>query len=163
MAEILDFHPIPRKQRTLPPRVRNVSARLYVNKYEEHREVEKLRAALDLPHGDITRTVVRALLAYKSHLDSHKGEPVPDFYAVPADAQIELADEEPPQLSARLRIDAYFEHREAYEFLLDRKRTYGEGSKTLVRALLYWRDTALRPAQARLRASGSDEHLAFDA
>ena len=47
-------------------------------------------------------------------------------------------------VSARLYIDKWIEHRQAYECLQAQQEFHGEGLKTLVRALLHYRDTVVR-------------------
>jgi hypothetical protein len=51
-------------------------------------------------------------------------------------------------LPARLKIDAYIEHREAFEFLQRQSRQHGQGSRLLVNALLHYRNTVIRPLEA---------------
>jgi len=48
-------------------------------------------------------------------------------------------------LQTRFYNDRYFEHQAAFEFLANSKQTHGEGPKTLVRALLHYRDTVVIP------------------
>jgi len=74
--DLYDFKALPAFKRQYPKRTRHVSARLYIDKYEEHREAnEFLESHKDL-HGDGSRTVVRALLLYRDVLAGRQAHPL---------------------------------------------------------------------------------------
>ena len=159
----MDFRPVPPEERESPGRVMSAPARLYIDKWVEHREACRfLQQQQDL-YGDGSRLLVRALIHYRDNViiplerwreqqATKRGPAVipPEllvaqlaFRPVPPGAR-----ENPGRIksvSARLYIDKYIEHREAYEMLQEQQALRGEGLKTLIRALLYYRDTVVYP------------------
>lgn len=155
-AVFMDFTPVPRDKRHAPPRIRNINARLYTHKYREHREAYAFLQEMTELHGEGTKTVVRALNAWADYLEegTKDGErpPLPDFTPLP-----QKAGQDPQKASGvnvRLRIDAYVEHRRAAEIIDEAIQIHGEGTKTIVRALLYFRDNFVRPLETKARTRG---------
>jgi len=56
-------------------------------------------------------------------------------------------------LQVRFYIDKFVEHESAFHFLADSKQTYGEGPKTLIRALLFYEEDVVQRLEAE-RAGG---------
>ena len=146
-----DFQPVPAADRRRPARVPNVSTRLYIDRVAEHKDVFDFVREIDL-HGEGTKTIVRSLLHYRDTVIGSNGSPLApevalrDFRAIPRD-QRPTEPVKPKGLSARLYIDKWREHREAFEFLRRMQEMHGDGGKTLVRALLHYRDTIVRPRE----------------
>ena len=176
----MDFHPVPAAERQTPGRVKSVPARLYIDKFTEHREAYAfLQQQQDL-HGEGSKTMVRALLHYRDDIilplselrerqaaSGRRNHAIPDkcliarlaFRPVPANAR--HTPGRVKHVSARLYIDKYVEHRDAYEFIASQQELHGEGLKTLVRALLHYRDTIIRPLQLDAVDTGKPQ-LALD-
>jgi hypothetical protein len=165
MLAHMDFSPVPAELRANPARVKSVPARLRVDNYWEHRQAyEFVQRQQDL-HGEGSRTIVRALLHYRDdivfpleelrekQLTSGRRINIPDKYLIAqlAFRPVPASDRHTParikNMSARLYIDKYIEHRLAYEFIASQQENHGEGLKTLVRALIHYRDTVIRPLQ----------------
>jgi len=152
----LDFTPLPAKERKVPGRVRTVPGRFRIDEFEEHEEVFEFMSSL--PHGEAPKVLVRALLHFRDSVI----EPLANGKA--DDAQLlQLARGEMTRkpvsrsrrklrvknFSVRLYIDRYREHREAAEFLQRMQEAERAGNKTIIRALLHYRDTVYLPLQKR--------------
>jgi hypothetical protein len=163
----LEFRPIPPNERHTPGRIVYPSARLYIDRFIEHREAYAfLRQQQDL-HKEAADTLARALIHYHDSVlkpleELHKREEeTGEHLSIPkAILRTQLAFRPiPPRqrrtpervmnLSVRLYVDRWVEHRRAAGILEGQGRFYGHGGalKTLVRALLYYRDTVIRPTQ----------------
>jgi hypothetical protein len=161
----MDFTPVPREKRHAPPRIRNINGRFYTHKWKEHREAYAFLQEMTELHGEGTKTVVRALNAWQDYLDAGEAKdgsraPLQDFTPLPQKGG--KGETKPSGIMVRLRIDAYLEHRRAADIIEEAIQIHGEGTKTIVRALIYFRDNFVRPleAQARNRSgSRSDEQL----
>jgi hypothetical protein len=154
----LDFSPVPPAKRRSPGRVKSIPARLYIDQYREHREAYKFLQERQKLHGAGGRTLVRSLLFWRDAV----ADPLEEMrdasgkLAVPKDMRPLLADFQPlrgsgtsiKHVSVRLYIDKWIEHREAYEFIQRQQRLHGEGNKTIVRAILLYRD-ALHKAEGK--------------
>lgn len=151
----LDFIPVPEKERTVPGRVKSLPARLYIDKFVEHRRAYDFLQEMQELHGEGVKTIVRSLLYYRDTV----AEPLEKL-----GSKVDLSDEAflrarldfqpvPPRqrhtpgrvrhVSVRLYIDKFIEHRQAYEFIRDIQETSGEGNKTIVRALLHYQDQVI--------------------
>jgi hypothetical protein len=162
LAAQMDFRPVPVADRESPGRIKSVPARLYIDKWVEHRQAyDFIQQQQDL-HGDGSRTLVRALVYYRDTViiplaarrerqasGKRASTVIPPELLV---AQLAFVPVPPEQrqdpgrikhISARLYIDKYLEHREAYEALQAEQELHGEGLKTLVRALLHYRDNVI--------------------
>lgn len=148
----LDFRPVPEKARHKPGRVKNLPARLYIDKFQEHRQAYEFLQRMQELHGEGVKTIVRSLIYYRDTVivpmeESEKKGSLDltnetflrarlDFQPVPQ------ASRHTPgrvrHVSVRLYIDKYIEHREAFEFIRDIQESSGEGNKTIVRALLHY-------------------------
>ena len=154
----LDFSPVPPARRKSPGRVQSVPARLYIDQYKEHREAYKFLQERQKLHGAGGKTLVRALLFWRDSVVDplEKMRDKSGKLVVPGEMRPLLADFHPLQspgsrikhVSVRLYIDKWIEHREAYEFIQRQQRLHGEGDKTIVRAILHYRD-ALQKAEAK--------------
>lgn len=156
-AAFMDFTPVPRAARHAPPRIRNINGRFYTHKWKEHREAYHFLQEMTELHGEGTKTVVRALNAWQDYLDSQETKkglraPLTDFTPLPKKPGV--SESKPSGIMVRLRIDAYLEHRRAAEIIDEATQIHGEGTKTIVRALLYFRDNYVRPLEAQARAKG---------
>jgi hypothetical protein len=148
----LDFRPVPLADRQVPGRVKNIPARLYIDKFIEHKEAYNFLQEIQELHGEGTKTVVRALLYYRDAVinklaeiegsDSEEEEKL--ILVSRLDFKPNSAGEDRiKHVSVRLYIDKFIEHREAYAFISEIQTNQGEGIKTLVRALLYYRDNVV--------------------
>ena len=164
-----DFSPVPADQRQRPARVPNVSARLYIDRVTEHRDVVAFLTDIVDLHGEGTKTIVRSLIHYRDTVIGANGRPLNpvvalrDFTPIPR-AERPEEPAKPKNLSARLYIDKWREHRDAFEFLSRMQNLHGDGAKTLVRALLHYRDTVVVPRE-QAAAPHADEpaQLTLDA
>jgi len=161
----LEFTAVPDDQRESPARVRSIQARLYTDRFIEHEQAFDFLSEAQSVHGEGTKLPVRALLHYRDDV----AEPVRKLRArgkrdVPKDLEIAVREFIPQTdrdtdrvktVSARLRIDLYLEHREAYEFLQEMQTLHGEGNKTIVKALLHYRDTVYGPLLKQRQAASS--------
>lgn len=153
----LDFSPVPPDKRRSPGRVKSVPSRLYIDQYREHREAYKFLQERQKLYGAGGKTLVRALLFWRDSVVDplEKSRDRNGKMVVPKDMRPLLADFQPVRsggsrikhVSVRLYIDKWIEHREAYEFIQRQQRLHGEGNKTIVRAVLHYRD-ALRKAES---------------
>lgn len=144
----LDFQPVPQRQRKTPGRVKSVPVRLRIDQYEEHERAYEFLKEVNNIHGLGSKTLVRALLHYRDTVV----RPIESGSVRPTDPSVLISrlDFTPQRgrkgsrvkhASARLYIDKWIEHRQAYEFLQKQSEIHGEGAKTIVRALLHYRDT----------------------
>ena len=149
-----DFQPIPANSRQNPPRVKSVPARLYIDKFVEHREAYDFLQEMQNLHGEGVKTIVRSLIYYRDSVIiplSQRSNPSQtslsdelvlrarlDFQPVPARQR--KSPGRVRHVSVRMYIDKYLEHRAAYEFIRDVQRKSGEGNKTIVRALLHYQE-----------------------
>lgn len=150
----LDFRPIPLDERHTPGRVKNLPARLYIDKFEEHRQAYNFLQQMQELHGEGVKTIVRSLLYYRDTViePMAKSDTLDlnnesflrarlDFHPVAS------GERHTPgrvrHVSVRLYIDKYIEHREAFEFIRDIQQQSGDGNKTIVRALLHYRDQVI--------------------
>ena len=150
----LDFSPVPASRRRSPGRVKSVPARLYIDRFQEHREAYRYLQQVQKLHGAGTKTLVRSLLHWRDTVvDPIEASRAPDGrIQVPPELRPFLTDFTPLEsrgnrikhISARLYIDKWVEHREAYEFIQRQQRLHGEGNKTIVRAVLHYRDSLAR-------------------
>jgi hypothetical protein len=159
-----DFQPIPADQRQRPARVPSVSARLYVSKVQEHKEAFDFIKDMQEMHGEGTKTVVRALVHYEQTIIGTNGSFLNPEVALrafrPLPREERPVKQQTKGLSARLYIDRWAEHRQAYEFIQRQQELHGDGAKTLVRALLNYRDAVIRPQQ---EAAAGPSQLSLDA
>lgn len=153
MSQEMDFTPVPPRQRVTPARTRSVPARLYVDRWREHREAYQYLQEVQKLYGAGAKTLVRALLHYKDTV----AEPLEKLAAkaggrpsrLPDSIRAALREFQPikgrgqriKHISVRLYIDRWAEHREAYEFLQRQQKLSGDGNKTIVRAILHYRDS----------------------
>lgn len=151
----LDFSPVPSGRRRSPGRVKSVPARLYIDRFQEHREAYQYLQEVQKLHGAGTKTLVRSLLYWRDSVVNPMEESrAPDGrIQVPEHLRHFLTDFTPldssrgnrvKHISARLYIDKWVEHRDAYEFIQRQQRLHGEGNKTIVRAVLHYRDALLK-------------------
>jgi hypothetical protein len=159
----LDFRPVPVIEREQPGRVKSVPARLYIDKYIEHREAYNFIQEMQDLHGEGTKTVVRALLHYRDTIIVGLEEFDDDRRRLPEALLIGQLDFRPvppaeratqpriKNVAVRMYIDKYIEHRWAYEFVKEQQDLHGEGNKIIVRALVHYRDTVITPLQQRDR------------
>jgi hypothetical protein len=161
----LEFQPVPQDERKVPGRIQYMPARFRIDEYEEHDEA--LRFLEAVPRGDGGKLLVRALLHFRDSVI----EPLSNGSAGSTEllraARGEFHRKEQrgsrktrrvKNVSARLYIDKFVEHREAYEFLKEAQETSRDGNKMIVRALLHYRDTVfsdLEKQRARRRRSRS--------
>jgi hypothetical protein len=146
----IDFSAVPPSRRRSPGRVKSVPARLYIDRFEEHRQAYQFLQRVQKLHGAGTKTLVRALLHWRDTVaepleksrDKDGRLRVPDglLFAVTDFTPIDGRGNRIKHISARLYIDKWIEHREAYEFIQRQQRLHGEGNKTIVRAVLHYRD-----------------------
>jgi len=167
-AAQMDFQPIPVAERQSPGRIKSVPARLYIDKWLEHREAYTFIQQQQDLHGDGSRTLVRALVYYRDTViiplaqrrerqasGKRASAVIPPELVIAqlAFTPVPFEQRQDPgrikHLSARLYIDKYIEHREAYETLQAEQELHGEGLKTLVRALLHYRDGVVRSTADR--------------
>jgi hypothetical protein len=145
----MDFSPVPPAKRRSPGRIKSVPARLYVSRFQEHKEAYEFLQEVQSLHGNGAKTLIRAVLYWRDTV----AEPLEKIRAkqgaqVPEELHVALLEFQPirsskdlvKHVSVRLYIDKWIEHREAYEFLQRQQRLYGQGNKTIVRALLHYRD-----------------------
>lgn len=153
----MEFTPVPAgRRKAAPGRVRSVPARLYVDKFVEHREAFEFLQEVQSRHGQGAgvRTLVRALLHYRDSviapLEAAREQANGNPLQLPAELQQALLEFTPivgkrgnrvKGISARLYIDKYVEHREAAEFVQRQQRVHRDGNNTIVRALLHYRDS----------------------
>jgi hypothetical protein len=156
---------VPAGQRQRPARVHSISARLYIGKIAEHRDAFSFLKQMQDLHGAGIKTIVRALLHYRETVIGDDVEPSdPDiayreFRPIPADQR--PAKQPIKGVSVRLYVDKYIEHREAYAFLQSMQDLHGDGARTIVKALLHYRDSIdgggpsarPRPGQPRPRVA----------
>lgn len=149
-SEELDFTPLPPRQRVTPARTRSIPARLYIDRWREHREAYQFLQQVQKLHGAGAKTLVRALLYYRDTV----AQPLEKIAAsstptrIPAALRIGRSEfqvlrsrgQRVKHISVRLYIDRWTEHREAYEFLQRQQQLSGDGNKTIVRAILHYRD-----------------------
>ena len=155
----LDFRPVPSAQRQ-GARIKSVPARLYIDKFLEHRQAYEFIQEMQDLHGEGTKTVVRSLLHYRDSVirpleeKQAAGEETTqpelliaqlDFRPVP---QGQRKGSRIKHVAVRLYIDKYIEHRQAYTFVQEMQDIHGEGNKTIVRALIHYRDTIIAPMRA---------------
>jgi hypothetical protein len=156
-----EFEPLPPEQRSAE--VKFASARLYIDKYAEHREVFEMLRPIAKIHGEGTKTVVRALLFYR---DALAAAPKNGPRRGPLAHVLKLSQRDfrplPPTtgrqrvrgLSVRLYVGKFREHAEAYQYLQEQD-LHGDAAKTLVRALLAYRDLVLAPLSRTGHAQGT--------
>jgi len=157
----MEFTPVPPDQRHSPARVRSIQARLYIDRFVEHAEALEFLSEVQQRYGEGTKTPVRALLHYQDTVITPLTKVRAAGRKIPPELQIAVREFEPQPnrrsarvktVSARLRIDLYLEHRQAYEFLQEMQLLHGEGNKTIVRALLHYRDTVYIPLEKQRAA-----------
>jgi len=161
----LDFHPIPPSERRSPGRVKSIPARLYIDQWEEHRQAFSFLQQQQQLHGEGSKTLVRSLIHYRNTVilpleewqEKQASSPRKRQSTPPQELLIALLAFQPvppshrheparvKNVSARLYIDKWLEHREAYEFLVAQQQLHGQGLKTIVRALIHYRDTVVAP------------------
>jgi hypothetical protein len=147
-----EFTPVPSQSRQSPGRVTSISARLYVDQYLEHKLASDFLDQVQKNPGEGTKTLVRALLYYKETvIQPLKKLRSKDIMApVPQELMIGVIEftaiPDPPKkqhaknVGARLYIDRFMEHRQAYAFLQEMQKMPGEGNKAVVRALLHYKE-----------------------
>lgn len=156
----LDFRPVSPAERQTPGRVKSIPARFYVDKWQEHGEAAEFLESQQALHGEGSKTLVRALIYYRDTVI----RPLESSQKVGRRATVKAIAPErmlsqlafrpvPPErrhrpgrvrhASARLYIDRWVEHRDAYEFIQAQQELHGEGLKTIVRALLHYRDAVI--------------------
>jgi hypothetical protein len=154
----LDFHPVPPSERKSPGRVKSLPARLYIDRWAEHREAWEFLRSVQRFHGEGAKTIVRALLHYErtviEPLEARGGRAGGDLPPELVAARLEFhplggRGRRIKHVSARLYIDRWAEHREAYEFIQRMQDLHGEGNKTIVRALLHYQRTVHEPLRGR--------------
>jgi len=162
----LEFQPVPPSQRRTPGRIAYPSARLYIDRFVEHREAHNfLQQQMDL-YNDASNTLVRAIIHYRDTvllpLEAFRERQAKSKRKLTIPSEIERTQiafhpltprqrENPERVkntSVRLYVDRWQEHREAYEILKSRQELYGHGEaqKTIVRAVLHYRDTVVKPS-----------------
>lgn len=153
----MDFRPVPTSKRKRPARIKNVGVRLYIDRFEEYRKAYQIIQREQELHGMGTKTLVKALLHYRDTVAEpleagENGEleklAYGSFTPLP-----QVDDEQVKFISIRLYPDKWQEDREAFEFLQKQQDTFGEGQKTVVRALLLWEKDALEPMRAQRQLS----------
>lgn len=160
--ELLDlakrsFTELPPEQRQSPARTRNLQARFYIDRYQEHQQAFDFLANFKQTRGEGPKTLVRALLFYRQQVieplealgpdDQIPKELVPwllDFTANP-----KSRNDRTKAVSIRLHIDKIVEHRQVYEFLQEQQRLHGDGNKTIIRALLNYQRNVFQPLVAK--------------
>jgi hypothetical protein len=132
-AEDTPFTLLPEHLRHVPARTPSISVRFHIDKFVEHRTaVDALKLMIATGgRGAGTRALVKALLTFKASGAADAQHP--EFAALKASKHSEPARQ--PKISARLLIDKFVEHREAYEFLKERQELYRDGAQTIIRAL----------------------------
>lgn len=132
--------------------IKSVGTRLHIDKFQEHREAAEYLEELDI-YGQGTRTLILALLHYRDSVVKplEQLSRTVEFKDIPAELQIDrLAFTSVPEglrsrparirnVSARLYVDRWMEHREANQFLQKQQKLYGNGGKTVVRALIHFK------------------------
>lgn len=162
-----EFTPVPAKMRKSPGRIKSIPARLYINKYVEHKAAfDFLDDVVNSGHGDGIKTLVRALLYYQETVFNPLQElRNKDITAtVPRNLLIAVTEftlmpkgnvKDVKNIGARLYIDKYVEHRQAYHFLQEVQKTYSEGNKVIIRALLHYKEAVYEPLQKELELNFS--------
>jgi len=152
----LEFTPLPAKERRTPGRVKTVPGRLRIDEFAEHEEVYEFLASL--PHGEASKVLVRALLHFRDSvidpLEKGGGKDPKLLRLARGEMTRKQLSRSRRKLkvknfSVRLYIDRYREHREAYEFLKRMQEAERAAGRTIVRALLHYRDTVYRPLERR--------------
>lgn len=163
----MEFTPVPPSKRRSPGRIKSVPARLYIDRFDEHRQAYEFLQDVQRLHGEGTKTLVRALLHWRDTVAA----PLEEARAKTNGAPLKLSSELQRALmeftpidgrrsariksvSARLYVDKYLEHREAYEFLQGQRRLHGDVNRTIVKAILHYRDTVHRRLERQRRKRG---------
>jgi hypothetical protein len=164
-----EFTPVPSQSRQSPGRVTSISARLYVDQYLEHKLASDFLDQVQQNPGEGTKTLVRALLYYQETVikplkklrSKDLMAPVPEELMI---AVIEFTSiPNPPKkqqaknVGARLYIDRFMEHRQAYSFLQEMQKMPGEGNKAVVRALLHYKANIYDRLLAELESQSAKE------
>lgn len=148
-----EFSEIPRQARHSPARTHNVQVRFYVDRYVEHEEAFSFLADSKQTHGEGPKTLIRALLHYRDSVvipvaqGSIPEDRVPLYHLdfepkKPGDADRTKA------VSIRVHIDKISEHREVYDFLQRQQKLYGDGNRTVIKALLHYKQSVIDPLEA---------------
>lgn len=155
------FSNVPSDRRQSPGRVKSVPLRFYTAYYKEHKQaLEFISKAQKLNPGSGTRTIVRALLTYKDQIigpaataKRNKDGSLPKEYRI-AETEFEkvpkASKNKAKQISLKLAIDKWVEHRNAYNFLQKMQQLHGEGNKTIVRSLIYYEENIFLPELKKL-------------
>ena len=145
------FANVPSSRRQSPGRVKSVPLRFYISYYKEHKQaLEFISKVQKLNPGSGTRTIVRALIAYKDQVimpaqkaKRNKDGALPKEYRI-AETEFEklpsASKNKAKQISLKLSIDKWIEHRNAYNFLQKMQQLHGEGNKTIIRSLIYYEE-----------------------
>lgn len=165
----LDFTPLPPRQRHSPARVKSLPARLMLDRWVEHREAFEFVQRQMRRHGHAygSRLLVNSLLHYRDDIiipveqNPALAEQTPYLISMlafhPVPERLRQTPERVKHMSARLYVDRWLEHRQAAEFIQSQQDAHGDGLKTVVRALLHYRDSV---AEKRLRPTAAETSLA---
>jgi hypothetical protein len=162
MEDLLDiarrsFTEVPVQGRHSPARTKNLQTRFYIDRYLEHQEAFDFLADSKQTHGEGPKTLIRALLYYRDTVAQPLGG-LSRGQKVPQDLKRWMLDFTPKSrsrtdrtkaVSIRLHIDKISEHREVYEFLQRQQRLHGDGNKTVIKALLHYRQQVVEPLQQK--------------
>lgn len=153
-----DFRPVSPRHRQEPGRIKGIPCRFYIDKFTEHREAYEFVQEMQDQYKEGAKTVVRSLVHYRdtvseplSQIDLTDRSNIPEelMFSQLDFSNIPVAQREMPgrvhNMTVRLYIDKFLEHRWAYEFIQKQQNLFGEGNKTIVRALLHYRDDIISP------------------
>jgi hypothetical protein len=161
----LEFQPIPPSQRHTPGRITHATARLYIDRFVEHREAYDFLQHQQEIYHDASSILVRAIVHYRDTvlvpLEAMRAKqgssgrrprmPPEVTRALLAFRPLTPRQRQTPErvkgARARLYIDRFVEHRAAHDVLDEQQGLHGHGEvqKMIVRAVLHYRDTVIRP------------------
>lgn len=168
-----EFRPVPASRRQSPGRVKAVPLRLYVERFKEHEQVMKfIEEVQSISPGEGSKTIVRSLIYYQKNiieplnkLEKEKGEPLA-VSEIPRELRVAVREFTPletskkantkvKQLSLRLSIDKWIEHRQAYSFLQNMQKMYGHGNRTIIKALLVYEKEVFKHLRKKIASASS--------
>lgn len=123
--------------------------RLYIERYAEHRAAFEYLANLQKKFpSQGSKTIVRAILKYRDEVEEPLGrwekdkrsrKPSGSSLALKKFKELGGSKTKAKQVSLRLAIDRWAEHRAAFRFLNDYQKKSGQANDLIIRSILYYK------------------------